>query len=773
MSVPSLAAGLETGNLSEFTGSSTGGTGAVVAASTDRAYQGSWALKAFVTNDGYARGQWNIACVQLDEIWYGCAVYLPPGFYAAQQSQIDLIRWDNFDGVSPYVQGGLVIFKGDSRLRLMLFTQTPSASSELVDTGTIIPEGRWVFIEARQKLSATPGVAVNEVWIDGRRIGESTLANLQAAGDQVTRMRVGIVSTGTQSNDLTVYADAIYIDAVRRGPGAQAVSVVSERPPLDLNVSVMTPDGVTRPWADAGPADSRPQNLAFSTRRGDGFAEGGLTLARRGDRDYPDINLLDGVTVHGAGGQVAYEGRIMSASRSFTPDGPSIDVALAGWMSVTRQRKIREIIVDRDLSHWTGPSVQRRVDLATGGFQPLDPQTGADPTTGNPALEQTFTGAWAATGKPNNEALYDARGIPLDSLYFAWKKNTNVNAGDTNWGWFVLLSKDDVLSSNDGGANLRATGPGTGTLTATTTNRTFAAVTHRYSAAGGSGGVPYSLFWTCLAVYGRHGLTKQGVASATSAQGFTASDIIRYLFAAYAPSLNTAGITATTYPIQQAVWLDPIDLYDAVAEINRFHRYELGCWQDRTVTWAPVDLTDYDWEIRLGDPGTTTTLQGDTVDQLANGITVSYQDLQTGTARWVTPVDEPLLADSTATNPANRWGEQIWTNLDLSAPCTRDDAIQIGRAALTEFNQPRSPGTITVTGHVRDRAGAWQPCWKVRAGDRVVISDSLSLSDRPRLIGETSYQHPGRLTLSTETTLPRVDAYLDRLSASLSAAGLT
>jgi hypothetical protein len=94
-------------------------------------------------------------------------------------------------------------------------------------------------------------------------------------------------------------------------------------------------------------------------------------------------------------------------------------------------------------------------------------------------------------------------------------------------------------------------------------------------------------------------------------------------------------------------------------------------------------------------------------------------------------------------------------------------AAQIGRIALAEFNLPKAPGTITVTGHIKDRAGHWQQGWRVRAGDTVAITDHPN--DRPRLVTETTWDHDSKtLTISVEGPAHRLDAVLDRITTILS-----
>jgi hypothetical protein len=212
--------------------------------------------------------------------------------------------------------------------------------------------------------------------------------------------------------------------------------------------------------------------------------------------------------------------------------------------------------------------------------------------------------------------------------------------------------------------------------------------------------------------------------------------------------------------------MDRTDPFDAIAEVNKYHRWQFGVWENRTFTYGPTDLTDYDWSVDLNDFGVTLDVQGDSTDDGAfNGICVTFTDLQTGNQSTLTPDTNPELADTDPENPANRarhrpLGRDHPVLTGLSA-----DAVQIASAALVEKNTPKGQGSITIKGHLKDRAGHWQQGWKVRAGDRVAITSSVSLSDRPRLISETSWDHDSQtLTITVEDTAQRVDAFLDRLS---------
>jgi hypothetical protein len=121
-------------------------------------------------------------------------------------------------------------------------------------------------------------------------------------------------------------------------------------------------------------------------------------------------------------------------------------------------------------------------------------------------------------------------------------------------------------------------------------------------------------------------------------------------------------------------------------------------------------------------------------------------------------------------NPVNRAGRYRATDITLSSPHPLADALQIGRAALAEFNAPKHKGTATRRGHIQDRQGNWQPVWKVRAGQRVLITNSID--EEIHVIHETDYQHDrGEVRIAVDDTFQRLDAYLDRYANALTGVG--
>jgi hypothetical protein len=545
------------------------------------------------------------------------------------------------------------------------------------------------------------------------------------------------------------------------------------RPPLDLHAVVTDPDGTAAAWRSDSPlARDVPAGIRFSTRRGDGFADASVQLPRRIDRDWPDLGLLDSIEIVGAQGDIAYEGRIAAAPRTVS-DGHAIDVQAAGWMTHARQRRAQEVFIDRDLQHWEQPPRPRRAQLLAG--TPIFPltgtvQVGQDATSRLPALVLEHTQlapGGTPTRRPLAEAWYDGQGARLGKVvYDVATKDVSTGAALTSdFSVNLFLARDELAAQGAGTASLHL--GATGTL-AVPDSRYAVALLYYVGAFTGAG--TWTAYMRNLAVVGDHGLELIGDAPG----GVRASDVIRYVAGKYCPRLRLDEVQDTSYPITHLEFRDAAFPFDIFQSVNRFHRWDLGVFEDRQLRFAPVDLTDYDWEIRLGDPGTTTTLQGDSTQQLANGIEVEFYDIGTGRRRRLGPDEHPELRDHSVEHPANRHGEQLWTTLALSSPTDEAGAVQIGRMALAEFNQPKGAGQITVAGgYVRDCRGQLQPAWKVRCGDRIAITDSASLSDRPRLVGETTYTHPGRLELAVDSTLPRVEALLDRFATALQAANLS
>jgi len=537
-------------------------------------------------------------------------------------------------------------------------------------------------------------------------------------------------------------------------------------PPLELAVEVVNATGVRTRWdPNSAIAGNRPQGLSFTTKRGEGFADASVTLARRIDRDYVDLNLFDDVTFFGADDATAYEGRIAAQPRSFG-EGHSISVNVAGWMAHARDQPFTEVFVDRDLSAWQSPSRARILALLAAGNGVHGFSVGRDTTNTTPALILQIDGNWVSPILPISEALYDSGTNNKCGIVYVWTNGSSGISANASFGLVIQGGDGDgapTVSSADYWA-------GSDTAQYVTIGPTrFLSASFNYTITpGGTAGANFALGLRNLAVYGDHDLDLYGV----DPKGVIASDVMRYIAGHYCPKLDVAGIIDTQWPIPHLVFKEPTDPYDAFLALNAFHLWEIGVWENKTLTFAPADRTDYDWEVRLSDFGVTVDLQGDTTEDLANGIIVEFANVTTGGRDIITPDTVPELADTNPDNPVNSHTLTRWAKLSLSSPATAEAAAQIGKTALAEFNSPKAPGTITIVGHLKDRAGHWQQGWKVRAGDTIAITDHPN--DSPRLITETSWnQDSKQLTVTVDSAAKRLDAVLDRIGLALTAGGLT
>jgi hypothetical protein len=295
--------GMEGGDFSSFDDISV--TAGTLQVSTQRAANGKYSARATYNgtgSNGYARGQYKVDWRSGTDVWYSMSVFLPTGFTSSQRGAVDLIRWDNWS-IAPdnADHGGLAV---SSRGQLVLIKEQLKTQPYTVLLGPYtMPEGRWVLLEVRQRFASTNGQAVNEVWMDGNRLGSNTTAN--SYGRQITRLRAGIVSidSGSQTQPLELWFDDASISTARSGtatmvpePEPTPEAEPTPEPVRDPEPTVdpePTPDPEPQPdpeaTAEAAPstdpeptADNKPSRGRKDTKRKSFFLS---TSLRGGDAD--------------------------------------------------------------------------------------------------------------------------------------------------------------------------------------------------------------------------------------------------------------------------------------------------------------------------------------------------------------------------------------------------------------------------------------------------------------------------------------------------------
>lgn len=530
--------------------------------------------------------------------------------------------------------------------------------------------------------------------------------------------------------------------------------LVRERPPFRLHATIETPDGTTYRWGQDEPdPQNAPSGITFSSTMPGGFEQAGLTLPRKPEADYPDLAEFSKLTVRGAGGEVAWQGRIESTPRT-SGSQLAITPGAVGYQSaLTDNNGAREIYIDCDLTQWGPDSVQRQINLISLSIDYTAPAVSPDPTAGAPSLATAITGAWSRSAVC--EAMYDSQDIGLHRIDYAWKKNANVNAADANWSWSVQGWSDSEGTSSTTSGSLRATGPGTGTLFA---DQNFGIVQQLEAVAAGSANLLYALYWTYLAGSGRHGLTIRGTLTATGGLGVYASDVIAHAVGKYAPELATSDavgdstIEATSFIIPQLVFKEATTAANIVQTVTQYGLEDYWVDEGPTFHLASRDNHGRDWQARIGSSGLQET--GPQVDQIFNGAIVAYTDTA-GAARTVGPpgsganTEDSRLYDSDPANPATAAGivrnsPPIQLGISAANPTTGipEAAVKVGQAFLIFQKQASTAGQASLAGYVADSAGVAWPSWAVRAGDRITFVDAHD--PVPRRIVRASYDDASR-----------------------------
>jgi hypothetical protein len=287
-----------------------------------------------------------------------------------------------------------------------------------------------------------------------------------------------------------------------------------------LTVTITKADGSKVRWAeDERDPKDQPSGLNFGTVKPGGFGAFSLTLPRGLDPG-PDENLLDTVKITGAGGRVAFEGRIHRLPRN-QGDTKTVTVQGVGWAShLSDNRAMSALIIDRTLSAWTDPSAARQGVLALAAFDFSSPQvSNVFDATNGPGISVLQTGP---IDHPLVERWYDAGpGQQVARIKVDHQHVVGFSTGDASLAIKAYTATDDQATSTSSSSDQKANS--SIDFTAGTANR-YALLQIAYSSSGGTSPNTYGVQWQQISVHGDHGLT-------LTDSGYTASDILRYLLA--------------------------------------------------------------------------------------------------------------------------------------------------------------------------------------------------------------------------------------------------
>ena len=252
------AIGFETGDFFGFSAASAQAGSFTI--STGHIYGGDFSgLATYAGGDvsGYARAVFNVDVGSNKDLWYGAAFYLPPGFKQRQGGDIELLRWDNVPSRGNGADSGGIVLSGSDH-RASLFKRSGlDGPRETLLAPFDVPEGRWFFLEIRQRLSQSD--PLNEIYLDGERLGRSNQQN--SFGRPAERLRYGLV-TIDQLQPAQLWVDRII--ARMAAPGSDCDwSVTSSLRYSDdsylprVKYQRRWPVGCWRPYSDASPFNQR------------------------------------------------------------------------------------------------------------------------------------------------------------------------------------------------------------------------------------------------------------------------------------------------------------------------------------------------------------------------------------------------------------------------------------------------------------------------------------------------------------------------------------
>ena len=398
------------------------------------------------------------------------------------------------------------------------------------------------------------------------------------------------------------------------------------------------------------------------------------------------------------------------------------------------------------------------------------------------ALVTSFTGAWVRAHA--SKAMYDAKGIPIGEVLFAWQRQTippstvasPINPADGNWAWGIILADDDKQTNPEITSNMSAAGPSVGTyFPPTGVGHTFASVSLSYAAAAGADGSIYGISWTYLGIIGRSGVIVRGPLGAAGGGGVLASDVVVDALKRWAPKIGyTVGplgtIQPTSYWVPQAAYTDPTTVSAVIKDILKYELIDWAVWEGPMFYMNSWGSRGREWNSRVREAQLQDA--GPQVDRTFNAVVVTFTDAA-GISRSVGPpggntqYTDPALYDPDPQNLATMAGILRWSPPLSVNTASLQSAINAGARYLQELKQSSTSGQAQLVGYVEDLAtGVEFPAWMVRAGDWIQFSDASNPS--LRRIVRSSYDDTSKTnTISLDAPPDDMQALLERMDAAI------
>lgn len=536
------------------------------------------------------------------------------------------------------------------------------------------------------------------------------------------------------------------------------ITRIQELPRLGTAIYARTPSGRRYRWGEDEPdPENRPTGTLFGSGMPGGDQQLQVSLPRKSDVDYADLDRFTEIEVEDAAGDKVWSGYLERAAR-VSGDRLEVSPDAIGWQGYLEDEQgINLLGIDPRLSQWGELWLSRKIGLGGAGYGPFSGPQGHDHNTLLLSIDRLAQagGVGAIAGmaytapSPIGRVEMEAAGYNKDMV------------GD-NWRYVLRTT-----TSDDGGTgntdDEKTTPPTAGTtFTVEPTNQPRFASFFIHHTDAWTGDGPWQMNFRPLVV-GDHNISLHDAIG--GGQGLLASDVIAYALTKWAPQLHHSPDT-----IMQSDFVIPVVVEEdttvrgIIESVDKFQVWDWACW-GKTFHYRPQGVGARRWKARVGPSNLQEA--GKDVQRLVNGVRVRFTDVD-GTQKTVGPtgggdqVESDYLIDPDPLNEANQARRRRWHVVRMRSYGTVSSAIETGRRYMEMLKRADRSGTATITGFIANHAGVLYPHTSIRAGDYIEFIDA---SDRsPRRISDVQHNRDARESTVTLDAPPEgLDAILERL----------
>jgi hypothetical protein len=256
----------ETGDTSEYDARREASFLTYRASQEKPAYEGAWEAKAnfdatSTAGAETAGGAFRIDAPTSSERYYGAAFYFPNGTFTglqpSQKGRNEIMRWDNYatyPGAHDF--GGILLSNVNHQAYLFRSSYATTVVQDIIGDGLHLGEGCWNWLVVHQKFSDKPATdpdhAVNEVFLNGTRLVNSTAPNNYGRIANDVRFGLPYLYPGVQDAPLSVYVDNAYTSKTTR---------------VSPNSNICTPPQTTITSGPSGTGNGAGGQFDFSSSR--------------------------------------------------------------------------------------------------------------------------------------------------------------------------------------------------------------------------------------------------------------------------------------------------------------------------------------------------------------------------------------------------------------------------------------------------------------------------------------------------------------------------